>query len=319
MDTGSTKLSKRIDKKEGISIKLFLRPIGGFGARMIPLLQTMIAVRESSHSLVVCWPQASSRSRGGPTGPHREQVFELGVNELYSFESPFTDMSEPAYMAKTEQHSHYPLRHTQNMNGNGQAPVHCAAHAHESFCVDAHGPYLLNGERACSASLGEAYREHFKLHPPQREMCEDLRSRFKGRRTVGVYFRQSRGANYQVLSWNATQKILPKMREHAQEDPSTLFFVISDQKSILDDVIREFGEDNVVTTPKPNIVNHPDEMLGVTVDIELMRTVDVYYPTWGSWLGKLMGLVRLGDGKQDPLAWGFGMEAEGQSLRTSDD
>ena len=279
---------------------------------MIPLLQTMLAVRELSHELVVCWPQSSGGGRGGPTGPHREQAFELGINDLYSFKHPITDMTESAYGAKTEEHPHYPLRHTQNIDGTGQSPVHCSAH--ENFCVDVHGPYLLDGERADSNAIGELYREQFKLQAPQREIYEDLKGRFKGRRTVGVYFRQSRGANYQVLKWNATQKILPKMREHAKEDPSTLFFVISDEKRILDDVVSEFGADNVVTTPKPNVVNHPDEMLGVTVDIELMRGVDVYYPTWGSWLGKLMGLVRLGDGKQDPLDWGFGIEADGQLL-----
>ena len=50
--------------------------------------------------------------------------------------------------------------------------------------------------------------------------------------------------------------------------------------------------DNVVTTPKPGIMNHPEEMLGVVVDIELMRHVDVYYPTWGSGLARLMSALR---------------------------
>lgn len=281
----------------------------------------MLAVRELAHDLVVCWPQSSGGGRGGPTGPHREQAFELGVNDLYSFELPITDMAESAYLAKTQEYSHYPLRHTQNLDGTGKSPVYCAAHKNNSFCVDVHGAYHLVGalrkcgEKPDSAALGELYRGRFNLRPAQKEVYERLKKRLEGRRTVGVYIRQSRGANYQVLGWNATQKILPKLREHAQEDPSTLFFVVSDQKSILDDIVKEFGDDNVLTTPKPHIVNHPDEMLAVTVDIELMRDVDVYYPTWGSWLGKLMGLVRLGDGKQDPLAWGFGMEADGQLLR----
>ena len=62
-------------------------------------------------------------------------------------------------------------------------------------------------------------------------------------------------------------------------------------------------------------------MLSITVDIELMRRVDIYYPTWGSWLGKLMGLVRwdgttinrgvLGVGAPaNPLEWGYGIEGD---------
>ena len=65
--------------------KLYLRPIGGLGARLIPLLQGLSAVRESSHELVVCWP-LSSRRGGGRSGAHREQSFELPLTDLYDFD-----------------------------------------------------------------------------------------------------------------------------------------------------------------------------------------------------------------------------------------
>ena len=65
--------------------KLFLRPVGGFGARMIPLLQVMSAIeRESSHSLVVCWPLHTTSS-GGRAGSTRERVFPLSINDFMIF------------------------------------------------------------------------------------------------------------------------------------------------------------------------------------------------------------------------------------------
>ena len=99
--------------------KIYLRPIGGLGARLIPLLQGLSAVRESSHELVVCWP-LSSRRGGGRSGAHREQSFELPLTDLYDFDPPITDMRESAYLAKTEELPYYPLRHTQNLDGSGQ-------------------------------------------------------------------------------------------------------------------------------------------------------------------------------------------------------
>ena len=82
------------------------------------------------------------------------------------------------------------------------------------------------------------------------------------------------------------------MRKHRVENPDTLFFVITECPDTVNSIRSEFGEENVVTTPKPGIMNHPEEMLGVVVDIELMRHVDVYYPTWGSGLARLMSALR---------------------------
>ena len=292
--------------------KLYLRPIGGLGARLIPLLQGLSAVRESSHELVVCWP-LSSRRGGGRSGAHREQSFELSLTDLYDFDPPITEMEESAYLAKaTHELPHYPLRHTQNLDGKGKSPVFLADHEGEDFCVDAHGFFLLEcpspGDSLAPGSLLRAYTDHFRLKPPQKALYDDSLAKFEDRPTVGVYLRQSQGANYQVLDWDARATLLPVMRSHAQRDPRTLFVIVCDEAVLLDEVIAEFGADNVLTTPKPRIVNHPDEMLSITVDIELMRHVDIYYPTWGSWLGKIMGLVRYNDGSSNPLDWGYGIE-----------
>ena len=290
--------------------KIYLRPIGGLGARLIPLLQGLSAVRESSHELVVCWP-LSSRRGGGRSGAHREQSFELPLTDLYDFDPPITDMRESAYLAKTEELPYYPLRHTQNLDGSGQTPVFLDDHEGEDFCVDAHGLFQFvcpSPDSMTPVSLLEAYKGHFRLKPPQKALYDDLLVKFEGRPTVGVYLRQSSGANYQVLRWDAERTLLPRMREQASRDSRTLFFVVSDEEPLLTAIVREFGAENVLITPKPHIVNHPDEMLGVTVDIELMRHVDIYYPTWGSWLGKIMGLVRYNKGSSNPLAWGYGVE-----------
>jgi len=300
--------------------KLYLRPVGGFGARMIPLLQVMSAIeREFSHSLVVCWPLHTTSS-GGRAGSTRERVFPLSINDLYALDPPLTTTRETVHGAKAREFTHYSLKHTQNLDGKGKSPVHLSHHVNESFCIDAHGYFSLDPDRpnalvTDAKEMGLLYSEKFKLHPRQQDLYESLKQRMEGRPTVGVYLRQSKGANYQVRGWNATGSILPKMRHHYAKDSSTLFFVVSDEKPILDRIVEEFSADNVLMTPKPNIVNHPDEMLGVVVDIELMRHVDIYYPTWGSWLGKLMGLVREGDGCENPLAWGFGRETIGQRLK----
>jgi len=305
--------------------KIYLRPIGGLGARLIPLLQVMSAVRESPHELVVCWPLTSKPGKAR-SGSSREQSFEIGLSDLYDFDPPVTEISEEGYLAKTEDLPHYPLKHTQNLDGNGQTPVYLREHWDEDFCVDAHGlfQFISRDARATEPSaLLLAYLDLFRLKPPQKALYDDFMERFEvDRPKVGVYLRQSRGANYQVLEWDARNTLLPTMRKCVEQwDVPPLFFVVCDEEPLLNEVITEFGTENVVTTPKPHIVNHPDEMLSITVDIELMRRVDIYYPTWGSWLGKLMGLVRwdgttinrgvLGVGAPaNPLEWGYGIEGD---------
>jgi hypothetical protein len=296
--------------------KLFLRLVGGFGARLLPLLQTLTAVEESGHHPVICWPQ-STGGFGECQGRKREQSFEAHLLDLYDFNSDLTYTSESNFFAKAGIHPHYSLRHTQNLDGKGKSPVYLSEHLSDDLCVNAHGVYLLNPDSLGRANLDmtplrEMYHRTFKLKESSQTVYDSIAPRLQERHTVGVYIRQSRGANRQVLAWDAQSLLIPKMDEHVDRDNSQ-FFVVCDDREIMKKLVNRFSS-RVITTPKPGVLNHPAEMLSVTTDIALMRLVDVYYPTWGSWLGKLFGLVREGDGKENPLGWGFGRDACGQRL-----
>ena len=296
--------------------KLFIRLVGGFGARLLPLLQTLAAAEESGHQPVICWPQSSS-GFGECTGRKREQSFEAHLLDLYDFNYDLTYTSESNFFAKAGQHPFYPLKHTQNLDGKGKSPVYLSHHEGESLCIEAHGVYLLEPDslgRVCLDvhPLREMYRRTFRLKEKCQNIYDSILPMFNERHTVGVYIRQSRGANRQVLDWNAQSLLIPRMEEHLEEDNSQ-FFVVCDDREIMRVLANRFGK-RIITTPKPGVLNHPDEMLGVTVDIALMAHVEVFYPTWGSWLGKLLGLIRLGDGRENPLGWGFGRDVYGQRL-----
>ena len=298
--------------------KLFIRLVGGFGARLLPLLQTLAATEESGHQPVICWPQ-STGGFGECQGRKREQSFEAHLLDLYDFDDDLTYTSESNFFAKAEIHPHYPLKHTQNLDGSGKSPVYLSDHASSDLCISAHGVYLLNPDSLGRTNLDVAplrdlYHRTFKLKEPQQSIYNSIAPKLQERHTVGVYIRQSRGANHQVLAWDAQSMLLPRMQEHVDQDNSQ-FFVVCDDREIMRKLVNCFGR-RIITTPKPGVVNHPEEMLSITTDIALMRLVDVYYPTWGSWLGKLFGLVRMGDGRENPLGWGFGRDVYGQELMT---
>jgi hypothetical protein len=163
-------------------------------------------------------------------------------------------------------------------------------HSGSSLTVEGHGWLNVDGEGWSTVlRLKGVYDKYLKLHADSREVLQSVIDRFEGRPTVGTYMRQ---LHPRLRSWDAYGKIVPKMREHVREEPDTVFFVISECPATVQRIKDEFGENNVVTTPKPGVMNHPDEMIGVVVDIEVMRHVSVYYPTYGSGMARLMSAIR---------------------------
>ena len=269
---------------------LWLRAVGGLGNRLLPLLMSLDAVERSGHRILLNWPTKYNK-RGSHTV--RESNFPHSISRLYDIDMDL--IAEQTWRARIKEDlPYYGLKHTQLGKDALQNPnsrrVPLRENKDTHVVVEAHGWLNLDGEGwEILSRLREIYLKYFKIHRQEQELFEQTRAKFSGRPVVGVYMRQLHRA---LKKWNAYGRITPEMRKHQTEDPNTLFFVISECPKTVASLRSEFGDENVITTPKPGIMNHPDEMLGVVVDIELMRHVDVYYPTWGSGLARLMSALR---------------------------
>ena len=269
---------------------LWLRTVGGLGNRLLPLLMSLDAVERSGHSIFLNWPTKYNERTSHSV---RESNFPHSISRLYDFDVNL--IGEQTWRARTrEDLPYYGLKHTQLGKPALQDPdsrqVPLQEHKETHVVVEAHGWLNVDGMGwEILGRLRDVYLKYFKLHEREQELFEETRAKFAGRPVVGVYMRQLHRA---LKKWDAYGRITPEMRKHRDENPDTLFFVISECPDTVNSIRSEFGSDNVVTTPKPGIMNHPEEMLGVVVDIELMRHVDVYYPTWGSGLARLMSALR---------------------------
>jgi|TARA_R110000824_G_scaffold82768_14_gene207500 hypothetical protein len=268
---------------------LYLRTVGGMGNRLVPLLMSLDGIERSGHSFALNWP--TTYRKGG----HRtkEQNFPLKLSHLYDVDLPIISTEE--WQEITQQGlPHYGLKHTQmgvpELRGPDGRSVPFEKHAGNSFTVESHGWLNVDGEGWDAVlRMGKIYDKYLKLHADSQEVLQGVLKKLEGRPSVGAYMRQ---LHPKLKEWDAYGRIAPKMREHAEEEPDTVFFIISECRNTVRRIVDEFGEDNVVTTPKPGIMNHPEEMRGVVVDIEVMRHVGVYYPTWGSGLARLMSAIR---------------------------
>ena len=268
---------------------LHLRTVGGLGNRLLPLLMALDGIERSGHTLSVTWPTVYR------DGGHqiREQNFPLHLSQLYDVN--FSTSSDAEWVAAMRQCSvHYGLGHTeiglQELRDPAGRAVPLMENSGNSLTVESHGWLNVDGEGwSVVLRLRKAYEKSLKLHPEDQEVFQAVLDSFRGRPTVGVYMRQ---LHPKLRNWDAYGRITPKMREHLREDAETAFFVISECPGTVQRLKDEFGEGRVITTPKPGIMNHPDEMKGVVVDIEVMRYVSVYYPTWGSGMARLMSAIR---------------------------
>lgn len=269
---------------------LWLRAVGGFGNRLCPLLMSLDAIERSGHALYLNWPTSYHENKSHRT---LENNFPHSISRLYDIELNL--ISESTWRARTKEDlPYYGLNQTQIgeeiLKANGKKQIPIQQHKDTHIVVEAHG--WLNYDNAGAEIIGrmkDIYLKYLKLHASEQAVFDETFAKFSNRPVVGAYMRQLHPS---LRSWNAYGRIAPKMRKHAKENPDTLFFVVSECPRTVASIRKEFGEQNVVTTPKPGVMNHPDEMLGVVVDIELMRHVDVYYPTWGSGLGRLMSALR---------------------------
>lgn len=269
---------------------LYLRTVGGMGNRLMPLLMSLDGIEHSGHSLVLSW---STRYREGGHQT-REHNFPLKLSHLYDVSFP-TISGEEWEAITRKGFPHYGLGYTEmGLSELRDEPEHrplpFKEHANSPFTVEAHGWLNVEGTGWSTVlRLKEVYEKYLKLHPDSQRVLEGVLAKLEGRPTVGVYLRQ---LHPKLKEWNAYGRNVPHMRKHAQEEPDTAFFVISECPDTVRRIKDEFGEENVITTPKPGIMNHPEEMRGVVVDIEVMRHVSVYYPTWGSGLARLMSAIR---------------------------
>jgi hypothetical protein len=268
---------------------LYLRTVGGMGNRLLPLLMSLDSIERSGHKLMLNWPTVHHKKC---THPMREANFPLSVQQLYRVD--FARLSDSEWVHQSRQCPSYGLRHTQlglaALQSAESRQVPLREHADTSVAVEAHGWLNVDGEGwEILSRIKDIYDKYLKFHDAQQNVLENVLAKFEGRPVVGAYMRQ---LHRSLKNWNAYGKIAPKMREHQKDNPDTLFFIISECPNTVQSIREEFGEENVVTTPKPGIMNEPEEMLGVVVDIELMRHVDVYYPTWGSGMARLMSALR---------------------------
>ena len=268
---------------------LFLRAVGGMGNRLLPLLASLDGIKGSGHAFALNWPTSY---RGTSSHALKESNFPLCVSELYNVNFPM--LTEGEWRAVNHEGlPAYGLRHTQLGVAQMQAsarPVPFADYKDSSLVVEAHGWLNVDGNGwQLVQRMAELYDEHLKLHDEQQEVRDQVLKSFGGRPTVGVYMRQ---LHPKLKSWDAYGRIVPQMRQHIKKDPDTLFFVISECPRTVQQLKEEFGDRNIVTTPKPGVMNHPEEMKGVVVDIEVMRHVGVYYPTYGSGMARLMSAMR---------------------------
>jgi len=268
---------------------LFLRTVGGIGNRMYPLLMSLDGIKRSGHALALNWPVYD---RGNASHAMRESNFPLEVSELYNVSFP--TITEGEWRAVNHEGlPAYGLKHTQlGVSGirEGNRPVPFLDHSDTSFVVEAHGWLDVDGEGwQIVQRISEVYDEHLKLYDEQQDLLNGVLAQLKDRPTVGVYMRQ---LHPRLRNWNAYGRIVPEMRKHREQEPETAFFVISECTDTVRRIKSEFGDKNVVTTPKPGVMNHPEEMKGVVVDIEVMRHVGVYYPTYGSGMARLMSALR---------------------------
>tara|TARA_R110002020_G_scaffold276042_2_gene491233 strand:- start:1705 stop:2547 length:843 start_codon:yes stop_codon:yes gene_type:complete len=268
---------------------LFLRAVGGMGNRLLPLLASLAGIARSGHTLALNWPTSY---RGTSSHAMKEANFPLCVSELYNVSFP-TITEEEWRDVSREGLPSYGLKYTQlgmDQIQSSARPVPFLEHKDSSLVVEAHGWLDVDGEGwQLVQRMAELYDEYLKLHGKQQEVRDQVLKSFRSRPTVGVYMRQ---LHPKLRSWDAYGRIVPQMRQHREEDPSTLFFVISECPATVQRLKEEFGDRNIVTTPKPGIMNHPEEMKGVVVDIEVMRHVSVYYPTYGSGMARLMSALR---------------------------
>jgi len=283
--------------------KLYLQALGGLGARINTLLSVLygLDVNKLPHELCVYWP-LNIKHINRSNQRKRESIFAAKLEDLYEVKRPICYIEAEEFADAISKHTVYDLEHTQ---APGRDPLtrqsipFCTQPHHESFCVQGHQWMNIDGLHSkVLHHFSSTYDNNLKLKPEAEEARDLVIKKFSNRRVIGLYIRQAT-TNRAVRSWRAYERMLPLIRKEALEDSSTLFFVCADDPSYVRLIYKELLDidksertERLIVVPKPNRFNDIREMLCVTADIELMRHVDEFYPTWNSGLGVLMTALR---------------------------
>lgn len=285
--------------------QLYLQIWGGLGARVNTLLTALYGLEANNlpHELCVHWP-TDAKDIDEPEGHtrERERLFAIDLQDLYDIKRPIRYISREEFSEAASQHTFYSLDYTQAPSRDPlfRGQIHFSTQpADESFCIQGHQWMNIDGlHHRVLKRLAAVYDANIKLKPEMCKIRDGILARFKGRKTFGFYIR---GATVHpaVHHWKAFKRMFPVIREQATMDREALFFVCCDDHTYLKPIREEIAriDDNprsnrLITVPKPNKFNDPEEMLRVTVDVEIMRQVDEFYPTWNSGLGILVAALR---------------------------
>jgi hypothetical protein len=285
--------------------QLYLQIWGGLGARINTLLTALYGLEANNlpHELCVHWPtdMTDIHEPEGHTSL-RERLFAIDLDDLYDIACPIRYVSTEEFAEAASRHTLYPLEYTQAPSRDPlfRGQIHFNTQPHdESFCVQGHQWMNIDGlHHRVLKRLAAVYDRNLKLKPSMCKLRDGILAQFKGRKVFGFYIR---GATVHpaVGPWAAYDRMFPVIREQATMDRKALFFVCCDDhsylRSIRQEIARIDGDPDgrrLITVPKPNKFNDPEEMRHVTVDIEVMRQVDEFYPTWNSGLGILIASLR---------------------------
>jgi len=285
---------------------LYLQIWGGLGARINTLLSVLYGLDANNlpHQLCVSWPMNDEHLDSAPGhSDFRESLFAIHLKSLYDFKRPIKYIDCNEFAVYSTMHTCYPLSYTQAPSRDPlfRGQIHFNNQPHdESFCIVGHQWMNIDGMHArVLPKFKTVFERNISLKPQAQSLVDSLLSEFeRTERVVGLYIRQST-IHPAVSKWDAMSRMLPVFRKEALQNLNTKFFVCCDDHkyvTVLRDELKSIGkgdsEDRVITVPKPGKFNDPEEMLHVTADIELMRHVDVFYPTWNSGLGILMAALR---------------------------
>lgn len=283
---------------------LYLQIWGGLGARINTLLSVLYGLEANNlpHQLVVNWPM-NDEYLGSASGHSykRESLFAIHLKDLYDIKRPIRYINAKEFSVYSTMHTSYSLKYTQAPSRDPlfRGQIHFSSQPHdESFCIAGHQWMNVDGLHArILPKFKSVYDRNISLKPQAQRLVDSLLLAFEGP-VVGMYIRQST-IHPAVSKWDAMGRMRPVLREELERDPSTSFFVCCDDHKYVDELREEVRElvpgeaqQRILTVPKPGKFNDPEEMLHVTADIELMRHVDKFYPTWNSGLGILMAALR---------------------------
>lgn len=285
---------------------LYLQIWGGLGARINTLLSVLYGMDANNmpHQLSISWPMNDENLEDPPGhSAHRESLFALHLKDLYDIKRPIKYIEPREFSVYSSMYTSYSLEYTQAPSRDPlfRGQIHFNTQPHdESFCIAGHQWMNIDGLHArILPKFKNVFERNVSLKPQAQMLVDSLLPEFeRTKRMVGLYIRQST-IHPAVSRWDAMGRMLPVLREEAARDSTTKFFVCCDDHKYVDVLRNELKitavrdvEDRVITVPKPGKFNDPEEMLNVTADIELMRHVDVFYPTWNSGLGILMAALR---------------------------